>query len=124
MSNKPDIDFDDVMRKIDLRLNSGASEDVTSLPNFAPQQETGHEGHDHDHDHEGHEHNLRLEEPFIILQYVHGKTDKEGVFTIDSFRMNVGGINQNKEAILAHLKMAVQSLEEMGDLVPDEGAEG
>lgn len=120
--NPPKIDFDALQAKINDRMDSLSKNDDSGMPsadyllpssvldpseaipglpsNAAPEQS---------HDEQTHMH---LEEPFMILQFTHVPTEEEGVFNIESFRLNLGGINPNKAAILAHLKMAVTALEE------------
>lgn len=122
MSNPSNIDLDAMMRNLDDQMNQKAFGEDSGIDGILSQSVTSPSAHDHGHDHD-HEHveNLQLEAPFIVLQFQHTPTDQEGVFSIDAFKMNIGGINAEPEAILAHLRMAVASLEQQTELIPDNG---
>lgn len=128
--DNPTIDFDLLQQNINSRMDEkNNSEDPTALsadgfiPNlsgFGGSSDVAPTPEPHVHTQE----NLELVEPFMILQFTHTPTEEEGVFGIDSFKLNLGGINPTPEAILAHLKMAVSALEEHtpeDELVPDSG---
>lgn len=127
----PIIDFDRLQQNINARMdekNNGEDPTALSADGFMPNLSgfggsttpvaPAPEPHVHT------EESLELVEPFMILQFTHTPTEEEGVFGIDSFKLNLGGINPTPEAILAHLKMAVSALEEHtpeDELVPDSG---